>query len=51
MGAQAMDNQHGILMDTLNELRMAAVSGAGCERISQITERLIEHTRMHFESN
>ena len=50
VGVQAMDDQHGILMDTLNELRMAAVGGAGRERISQIVDRLFEYTRMHFES-
>ena len=50
VGVQAMDDQHGILMETLNELRMAAVGGAGRERISEILDRLIEYTRMHFDS-
>jgi hemerythrin-like metal-binding protein len=45
-----MDDQHAILMETLNELRMAAVGGAGRERVSEVLDRLIEYTRMHFES-
>lgn len=50
VGVQAMDDQHGILMDTMNELRLALVRGSGREQISQSLERLIEYTRMHFHS-
>lgn len=50
VGVRAMDDQHGILMDTLNELRLAAVRGAGREQVSEILDRLIEFTRMHFWS-
>jgi hemerythrin-like metal-binding protein len=43
-----MDDQHGILLDTMNELRLAAVRGSGREQISEVLDRLIEFTRMHF---
>jgi hemerythrin-like metal-binding protein len=45
-----MDDQHGILMDTLNELRLATVRGSGREQINEVLDRLIEFTRMHFWS-
>jgi hemerythrin len=45
-----MDDQHGILMDTLNELRLAVVRGLGREQVSEVLDRLIEFTRMHFWS-
>jgi hemerythrin len=45
-----MDDQHGILMDTTNELRLAVVSGRGREQVCELLDRLIEFTRMHFWS-
>jgi hemerythrin-like metal-binding protein len=48
VGVQAMDDQHGILMDTVNELRLAAVRGSSQERVSELLNRLIQFTRMHF---
>lgn len=48
VGVRAMDDQHGILMDTMNELRLAAVRGLGREQVSEVLDRLIEFTRMHF---
>jgi hemerythrin len=45
-----MDDQHGILMDAINELRLALVRGAGQERISELLDEFIEFTRMHFWS-
>jgi hemerythrin len=45
-----MDDQHGILMDTMNELRIAVVRGGGRERVSEHLDRLIEFARMHFAS-
>jgi len=45
-----MDCQHGILMDTLNELRLAVVRGAGREELSKLLDQWIELTRMHFQS-
>ena len=50
VGVRAMDDQHGILMDTVNELRLAAVRGSGRELVSEMLDRLIEFTRMHFWS-
>jgi hemerythrin len=45
-----MDDQHGILMDTLNELRLAVVRGSNRDEVNQLMDRLIEFTRMHFWS-
>jgi hemerythrin len=45
-----MDDQHGILMDAMNELRLALVRGCGREQASLLLDRLIEFTRMHFWS-
>ena len=50
VNVRAMDDQHGILMDTINELRLALVHGGGREQISEHLDRLIEFTRMHFWS-
>ena len=50
VGVRAMDDQHGILMDTMNELRLAVVRGLGREQVSEVLDRLIEFTRMHFFS-
>ena len=44
VGVRAMDDQHGILMDTTNELRLAVVHGAGREQISELLDRMIEFT-------
>jgi hemerythrin-like metal-binding protein len=45
-----MDDQHGILMDTMNDLSMALVRGCGRERVTELLDRLTEFTRMHFFS-
>jgi hemerythrin len=45
-----MDDQHGILMDAINELRLALVHGSGHERICELLDQFIEFTRMHFWS-
>ncbi|MGH9598843.1 MAG: bacteriohemerythrin, partial [Terracidiphilus sp.] len=50
VGVGAMDDQHGILMDTMNELRLAVAHGRGREAVSEIVDKLIEFTRMHFGS-
>lgn len=50
VGVRAMDDQHGILMDTMNELRLAVLSGRGREQVSELLDRLIEFTRMHYWS-
>jgi len=50
VGVRAMDDQHGILMDAMNELRQAVAHGCGREQVSELLDRLIEFTRMHFWS-
>jgi hemerythrin len=45
-----MDDQHGILMDTMTELRQAVMYGSNREQVSELLDRLIEFTRMHFWS-
>ena len=45
-----MDDQHGILMDAINELRLALVRGAGREKICELLDQFIEFSRMHFAS-
>jgi hemerythrin len=45
-----MDDQHGILMDAMNELRLAMTHGSGREQLSKLLDQLIEFTRMHFAS-
>jgi len=50
VGVRSMDDQHGILMDTMNELRLAVVRGSGREQVCEVLDRLIEFTRMHFSS-
>ena len=50
VGVRAMDDQHGILMDSINELRLALMHGRGTEVISELLDELIEFTRMHFSS-
>lgn len=50
VGIRAMDDQHGILMDTMNDLRQAVMRGRGREEISELLDQLIEFTRMHFWS-
>jgi hemerythrin-like metal-binding protein len=45
-----MDDQHSILMDAMNELRLAVVRGRSREQVSELLDKLIEFTRMHFTS-
>jgi hemerythrin-like metal-binding protein len=45
-----MDDQHGILMDTMNELRLAMMRGIVRDSVNEILERLVDFTRMHFAS-
>jgi hemerythrin len=49
VGVEAMDDQHGILMDTLNVLRLSLLHGSDRRAICLQLEHLIEFTRMHFE--
>jgi hemerythrin len=45
-----MDEQHAVIMDTLNDIRLALVRGQGREQVSEGMNRLIDFTRMHFAS-
>lgn len=49
-GIRAMDDQHGVLMDTMNELRLAVVHGDPWEQVNDLLDRLIAFARMHFGS-
>ncbi len=48
IGIRAMDDQHGVLMDTMNELRLAVVHGDPWEQVNDLLDRLIAFARMHF---
>jgi hemerythrin len=48
VGVKAMDDQHGILMDTLNDLRLKLVQGAEHKDTCEQLDRLIEFTQQHF---
>lgn len=48
VGVQAMDDQHGILMDTMNELYSALVRGCDRKKLDEHLERLMEFSRLHF---
>ena len=48
-GVEAMDDQHGILLDTLNELRHQLDHGSASARLSQQMARLVEFAGMHFD--
>jgi hemerythrin-like metal-binding protein len=50
VGVKAMDDQHGIIMDTMNDLRLMIVQGRDRKEICAQMERLMEFTQMHFLS-
>ena len=50
VGVQAMDDQHAILMDEMNELRRALVRGAHRGQADELLSKLIEFSRLHFRS-
>jgi len=50
VGVRAMDDQHGILMDAINELRLAMVRGCGREKVYELFDQIVEFMRMHFWS-
>ena len=49
-GVQSMDDQHGILMDCLNELRNLLSRGGDPKDVRETLVRLTALTMMHFES-
>lgn len=50
VGVRVLDQQHGILLDTLNELGVAIASGAHPEAISEKLARLMDFTQRHFQT-
>lgn len=50
VGVQAMDDQHGILLDALNELRIALLQGAEGREIREMLARTAGLMKMHLES-
>ncbi len=48
VGVKAMDDQHGILVDTLSELRQQIARGNPSDELNRQMERLVEFTRLHF---
>ena len=50
VGVRAMDDQHGILMDAINDLRLALLRGCSHEKICELLDQFIEFARMHFWS-
>jgi hemerythrin len=47
-GVQAMDDQHGMLVETLNSLRHQLAQGEDRSRMNEQIARLVEFTGMHF---
>jgi hemerythrin len=45
-----MDQQHAVLMDTLNDLRLAVAQGVPHDRVAKELNRLVDFTAMHFAS-
>jgi hemerythrin len=50
VGVQAIDNQHGILLDALNELRTALLQGTESKVVRAMLARVSELMRLHVES-
>jgi hemerythrin-like metal-binding protein len=45
-----MDDQHAIIMDTMNELRLALIRSHQQVSADELLNKLIEFTRLHFWS-
>lgn len=50
VGIQAIDDQHKILIDTINKLHEAMCAGRGREVIAEIYEELLDYTVYHFST-
>jgi len=50
VGVRAMDDQHGILLDALNELRLALLKGAESRTVRTMLTRVSELMRLHVKS-
>jgi hemerythrin-like metal-binding protein len=49
-GVQIIDDQHGILHDALNELRLSLKHGESCEAVRQQLERVVQLVQLHMDS-
>jgi len=49
-GVQVMDDQHGILLDALNELRVELVRGADPQTVRPMLTRVAELMQLHVQS-
>jgi hemerythrin len=50
IGVQSIDDQHGILLDALNELRVELLHGAETRTIRTMLRRVAELMRLHMDS-
>ncbi len=50
VGVRAMDNQHALLMDAANDLRLAWMRGSGHKKVGELMRLLMELARMHFRN-
>ena len=50
VGVQAIDDQHGVLLDALNELRLALLKGAEGQMVGSQLTRVAKLMRLHVES-
>ena len=50
VGIRSIDDQHGILLDALNELRMALLQGAEPQTVRPLLKRVNQLMRLHGES-
>jgi hemerythrin len=50
VGVQSMDDQHGILLDALNELRLALLQGQESGTVRSMLSRVAELMRLHLAS-
>ncbi|MGA2730211.1 MAG: hemerythrin family protein [Terracidiphilus sp.] len=50
VGVEAVDSEHAIMIDAMNELRLALASGAERVQANELLGRLIEITRIHFRN-
>ena len=50
IGVRAMDDQHGILLDALNELRLALLTGVEGSAIAMMVVGVSDLMRLHLDS-
>ncbi len=50
VGVRILDQQHGVLLDTLNQLSVGIAGGAPANEVRELIERLVDYTQRHFQS-